>query len=195
MEKIRTAASAPSVAWAFKKFLLILSLSFILTLNPTDIGGRVSIPKSTLSIQESKPLNKNTSSVESEEVTTEILRIQKFLEKNHSPLAKNAVDFYKASKKFNFDPYLLPAISGIESSFGQALIPHSYNPFGWNNGNFYFKNFSVAIYTVGEALREKYVPQGEISAAKIGRRYAASWPTWIPRVEILSSQIENTSLD
>lgn len=192
MQKIRTAASA---SWAFKKFLLILVLISLFTLNPTDSEGAVVVPKSTLSIQEPRTLGYIKSSVESEEATPEILKIQKFLEKNRSPLAKNAVDFYETSKKFNFDPYLLPAIAGVESSYGQALIPHSHNPFGWNNGNFYFKNFNEAIDTVGKALREKYVPQGDVSAANIGRRYAASWPTWIPKVEIVSSQIENTAID
>lgn len=195
MEKIRTAASAPSFIWAFKKFLLILVLISIFTLDPTGVEGSSVVPQPQLYIQEPKISNVLQSSVESEEATDEILRIQKFLEKTRSPLAKNAVDFYKASKKFNFDPYLLPAIAGVESSFGQALIPESYNPFGWNNGKYYFKNFNDSIFTVAQSLREKYVPEGEINAQKIGRTYATSWPTWIPKVENLVNQVRNTSLD
>lgn len=136
--------------------------------------------------------NLTTTSITSEEVPEEVLGLQSYLESKRSPLAKNSVDFYLAAAEFDIDPYLLPAISGIESSFGQALIPGSYNPFGWNGGKSHFSNFREAIYTVASTLRKKYVPSGAISAEKIGRTYASSWPTWIPKVQNLKKAIESS---
>lgn len=142
-------------------------------------------------IREPKVSTLTQTSIESEEASEEVIKLQEYLESRNSPMASNSVDFYKAAKSYDIDPYLLPAISGVESSFGNQLIPGSYNPFGWANGQYYFQNFSDAIYTVARALREKYVPTGEISASRIGPTYASSWPTWIPKVDKLLSSIKS----
>ncbi len=137
-----------------------------------------------------------TTSIESVTAPEELLRIQKFLDSRNSPMSRHSVDFFEAAQQYNIDPYLLPAISGVESSFGAHHLSGSYNSFGWANGNHYFSNYKDAIYTVAKTLREKYVKNdSEITPSKIGRIYATSWPTWIPKVERMKSMIQNTRID
>src|SRR3989338_7185505 len=57
--------------------------------------------------------------------------IKKVLEKYHSPLAKNVDAFVKTCMKYRLDCYLLPSITGVESTFGRFIYPNSSNPFGW----------------------------------------------------------------
>lgn len=182
MGKIRTAG-------------LILILFGLFFTNPSWVKPIAKRSPLNVRIEQERGFNLISSSIESEQATPEVIKIQKFLEYRSSPLAKNSVDFYLASKEYNFEPYLLPAIAGVESSFGQAMMANSYNPFGWNNGRYFFKNFKEAIFTVAKSLREKYVPNGEINPQKIGKTYATSWPTWIPKVEGLVSQVKNTPVD
>lgn len=136
-----------------------------------------------------------TTRLEYEEVPDDALIIQSFLNKINSPMKNNFMDYYNAAKENDIDPYLLPAISGVESSFGVQLIPGSYNPFGWNGGRYYFPSFKDAIYTVARSLRTRYAPEGEITPERIGRMYAQSWATWIPHVNSVSNTIKNTQID
>lgn len=108
--------------------------------------------------------------------------IKKYLELRGSPLAASTSDFIASCQKYSLDCYLLPAISGLESSYGTALLAGSYNPFGWGGGYLYFKDWKDAIDTVGRGLRENYIGQGSIASLEaIGAKYAAS-PTWASRV-------------
>ena len=94
-----------------------------------------------------------TSSV-SEEVDFErddkIKRINAYFEKRNMPLAGYGEDFLLAAEKCDMDWRLLPAIGVRESSGGKNEFNN--NPFGWGSAKIKFKNFSDAIYNVGEHL-------------------------------------------
>ncbi len=92
-----------------------------------------------------------------------------FLEKYKSPMALPNVarKFVESADKYGFGDkwYLLPAISGIESSFGR-LIPYSgnilsYNAWGWSGGSkygrwSYFASWEDAVEQVSRGIAEVY---------------------------------------
>src|SRR6185436_17585531 len=57
--------------------------------------------------------------------------LKEYLASKNSPLDKNAKDFIEAADKYHLDWKLVPAISGVESSFGKAIPNDSYNGWGW----------------------------------------------------------------
>src|SRR5579862_9895471 len=59
----------------------------------------------------------------------EILRA--YLTQNNSPLADHADTFIKQADANNLDWRMVVAISGVESGFGQAIPPYSYNAWGF----------------------------------------------------------------
>ena len=55
--------------------------------------------------------------------------LRKFLEKNSSPLTPYSPDFIKLADYYGLDWRLVPAISGVESTFGKHIPGNSYNAY------------------------------------------------------------------
>lgn len=108
-------------------------------------------------------------------------RLRNFLSANRSPLTAYSKELIKIADKYGLDWRLLPAIAGVESNFGLYIPFGSYNPYGWNNGNFYFKNWTESTEYVASQIREKWGHFGTITPHKIGPFYAAS-PNWSYKV-------------
>lgn len=104
------------------------------------------------------------------------------LKKYNSPLVGQIDSFMNTCLEFELDCFLLPSIAGLESTFGQFLLPESYNPFGWGGGYITFDDWSEGIYTVGKGLRKSYINKGAETLEDIGRIYSES-TTWSPRVQ------------
>jgi hypothetical protein len=117
------------------------------------------------------------------------MAIKNFLLKYNAPLATETDAFIKACTQYDLDCYLLPAISGVESSFGRYLKPGTYNPFGWGQGNIPFPSFSEAILAVGKGLRENYIDKGATSVDQIGRIYCEG-NTWAGKVIYFMNQFQ-----
>lgn len=115
--------------------------------------------------------------------------IQSLLVRNNSPLANSADSFVNQCRDERLNCYLLPAIAGLESGFGQYILPASYNPFGWGGGYTRFTSWSEAIHTVGQGLKDRYIGSGAYTVDQIGRMYAVS-PTWSVRVRRFIAQFE-----
>jgi len=81
--------------------------------------------------------------------------LAEFLNGYDSPLAGEAETFVKVADEYGLDWRFLPAISGVESLFGNRVAPNTYNPFGWGGGYIEFKSWSEAIETVGKTLGER----------------------------------------
>jgi hypothetical protein len=116
--------------------------------------------------------------------------IEKILAKYHSPMIGEADTFIRACKKYNLDCYLLPAIAGLESGFGNMIYPGTYNAFGWGGGMTYFSSWEEGIMTVAKGLRENYYNRGAVTVADIGYMYAAGSTTWATKAYFYMNQIQ-----
>jgi len=111
------------------------------------------------------------------------------LKRYDAPLLSEVDSFLEACEKYNLDCYLLPAISGVESTFGRFLIPGTYNSFGWGRGVIAFTSFNQTIMTVGKGLRENYIDKGADTVDKIGRIYCEG-DTWSGKVKFFMNKFE-----
>lgn len=147
------------------------------------IAGQSATTAADISTQDAQ--NKNA------EYLAKTTAIRKMLKQYNSPLVDDIDAFITTCKKYSLDCYLLPAIAGLESSFGTKIYPNSYNPFGWGGGYMMFKNWSEAIDTVGKGLRENYIDKGATTIPQIGRIYAPPSTTWASRVEFFVKKFYN----
>lgn len=117
--------------------------------------------------------------------------LAEYLASHNSPLQYHAQDFIDASVAFNLDWKMVPAIAGVESTFGKK-IPGGYNAWGWGvygTQAIYFKSWRDGIFTVAEGLRENYLNKGLTNPYSINRIYAAS-PAWGSKVTYFMQDLE-----
>ena len=115
--------------------------------------------------------------------------IKNILEKYRSPLTSEVDTFINVCYQYQIDCYLIPAIAGVESTFGHYFIPSSFNPFGWGGGKIFFKNFQEAIEKVAYGLKSNYIDRGLITIEAIGKVYAES-PFWTQKVLFFIDQFK-----
>lgn len=107
--------------------------------------------------------------------------IQNVLESFSSPLAAESEAFLSACIESDIDCYLLPSISGVESTYGKYVKEGTYNPFGWGNGKITFETWSDSFHAVGKGLRVGYLDKGAVTVADVGAIYAAN-PEWPAKI-------------
>lgn len=121
--------------------------------------------------------------------------LQKYLEKQDSPLAPYANVFVSQADLYNIDWRFVAAISGVESTFGKA-VPCT-NAWGWGiygTQTYCFNSYDEAIRTISKDIRQKYINQwGAEDVYSIGSRYAAS-PTWASRVVYFMNDMESFAI-
>lgn len=116
--------------------------------------------------------------------------LHNYLAQYNSPLADHASDFVEAADTYNVDWKLVPAISGVESTFGKQ-IPGGYNGWGWGvygDQAIYFKSWRDGIFTVTEGISQNYTSKGVTDPYAINRTYAAS-PAWGAHVSYFLADI------
>ena len=116
--------------------------------------------------------------------------LKKYLESKNSPLAIYSKDFVLYADKYELDYRLVPAITGVESSFGKRIPMNSYNAYGWANGKYKFENWEESIEIVSKTLKEKYIDKGATSIEAIGRIYAPPSPTWSGKIHYFMNQMD-----
>lgn len=136
---------------------------------------------------------KSTASASGYDYRVENLR--NFLEKYNSPLSGYAADFVAYADMNGIDYRMVPAISGVESTFGKQIPYNSYNAYGWANGEYTFKSWPDSIATVSSTLKTKYIDAGASTIAKIARRYAPPSTTWAGKVTYFIGKIDRLPLD
>lgn len=124
------------------------------------------------------------------EVDKRIDKLEKFLESYNSPLANYAEKFVEAADKYGLDWKLVPAITGVESTFGKQIPAGSYNAYGWANGAFYFQSWEQSIDLVSKTLKEKYLDRGLDTPYKMGPVYAPPSKTWARKVVYFMNKLE-----
>lgn len=115
--------------------------------------------------------------------------LEKVFEKYHSPLVPFAGSYIEIADKYGIDWRLLPAIAGLESSFGNAQLKGSFNSYGWGGGRIYFASVEDGIDTVLGGLKNRYMSRGATTVETIAPIYSES-PTWAPRVRRFMNEIE-----
>ena len=167
------------------KILVLIIFMGLFCVAVSDVSADYSVAEESASLQVKSQDNSFDYRVKS---------LEDFFEKYNSPLAQYSDEFVAYADIYNLDWRLLPAISGVESTFGKRIPRGSYNAYGWANGAYRFTSWENSIEVVSRALREKYLDRGATNMAKIARRYAAS-PTWLWRVKYFMEKIEPMPLE
>lgn len=119
-----------------------------------------------------------------------VTNLEKFLSSYNSPLTDYAKDFVYFADENGLDYRLVPAITGVESTFGKHIPQNSYNAYGWANGNYSFESWEDSISTVSSTLKDKYIDGGATTINKIARIYAPPSTTWAGKVKYFMAKID-----
>jgi len=109
-------------------------------------------------------------------------QLEDFLNSYDSPMATYSGYLVKMADKYNIDWRLVPAITGVESTFGKNIPYNSYNAYGWNNGNTSFGSWEESIEVVSRSLGEKYYGRGLNTPYKIAPVYCPPSKVWAGKV-------------
>lgn len=135
------------------------------------------------------------SDTESTDFDYRVENLRKFLEKYNSPLAEYAEAFVIYADENNLDYRLVPAITGVESTFGKRIPVDSYNAYGWANGEYSFTSWEDSISHVSEVLKKKYINRGADTISEIARIYAPPSSTWGGKVSFFVKKIDTLPLN
>lgn len=171
-----------------KKFIILIAIIIALSFPKNSYAATIS----------AAPSAQLTSTIQSSGSTPNLLDVRVKALKNvfarhNSPLTSEATDYVKYADMYGVDWKLLPAISGLESSFGIYLMPGSYNAYGWGGGHIYFESWEDGIKTINKALKERYGAGINADPYAIGPTYAES-PTWAIRVNKFMNEINEEYL-
>ena len=129
-----------------------------------------------------------------DETLKEDLRVKQLelaLKYYKSPLADYSDHFVQMADKYQIDWRLLPAISGVESTFGKFYINGTYNAYGWGGGKIRFESWEDSIEKVSRALSEKYYGRGLDTPYKIAPVYCPPSKVWARNVTYFMAKIES----
>ena len=163
-----------------KKLTIFVFLFLLLQLFHTQVGADA-VVKSQVAETE----------IVSKKLDRQAQVLQAYLAKFDSPLQYSAQDFVDAANMYKLDWKMLPAIAGVESTFGKQ-IPGGFNAYGWGvygTQAIYFDSWKDGIFTVAQGLRENYLNKGLNDPYSINRIYAAS-PYWGGHVAYFMADLE-----
>lgn len=122
--------------------------------------------------------------------------LAKYLAKYNSPLQYHAQDFIDAARVYGLDWKLVPAIAGVESTFGK-FTPGGFNGWGWGvygTQTIYFTSWREGIFTVSKGLKENYINKGLTNPYAMNKIYAVS-PHWGWKVTYFMNDIDRFAIN
>lgn len=164
---------------------IILTVFFALFFIPKAVQA-----EKLLTMAGSSAILKNKSDLALNQQNQRVLQLKAFLQKYNSPLTIYAQTFVETADKYQIDWKLVPAITGVESTFGKHIPYNSYNAYGWANGKYSFNSWEESIEKVTKTLKEKYYNRGLDNPYKIGPVYAPPSKTWAGKVNRFMKEIE-----
>lgn len=159
-------------------FLIILLSTLVI---PSSVGQADIAPLSRQII---------TPELQTKEVDPRTKILSAYFAKYNSPLQYHAQDFIDAADTYGVNWKLVPAIAGVESTFGKNS--YGYNAWGWGiygDQRLNFSSWRKGIFTVTEGLKEDYINRGYTDPFAMNRRYAAS-KTWGSRVNYFMNDLD-----
>jgi len=160
-------------------FLIALTTFFVLSAGVNTAEASVAEPSAQLK-----------SNFVSDSYDHRVDKLKSFLERHNSPLSEYAETFIFYADLYQLDWRLVPAITGVESTFGKRIPFNSYNAYGWANGVYKFNSWEESIEIVSKTLREKYLDKGATNIYKIAKRYAPPSSTWANKVKYFMAKID-----
>lgn len=118
-----------------------------------------------------------------------VITLKNFFDKYSSPLTEYSTYFVYYADIYNLDWRLVPAITGVESTFAKRIPAGSYNAYGWARET-RFNSWEESIEVVNKDLREKYLDKGANTLSKIARRYCPPSTTWESGVRFFIKKID-----
>lgn len=128
------------------------------------------------------------------ELDPRALVLKDYFAKYDSPLENHSQDFIDAADEYEMDWKLVPAIAGVESTFGK-FTPGGFNGWGWGvygNQALYFNSWRHGIFTVSKGLKENYINKGLADPYSMNRVYATS-PAWGSKVSYFMNDLDQFS--
>ncbi|MBI2021746.1 glucosaminidase domain-containing protein [Candidatus Daviesbacteria bacterium] len=156
-------------------------------------------PENKVSLDKILAYSDQQISIEAKEPDKRALILKDYLDRYTSPLSNHAQDFIEAADEFGLDWKLVPAIAGVESTFGKNIpggyeqSSTSYNGWGWGvygDQAIYFNSWKDAIWTVSKGLKENYIDKGMKEPLAMNRVYAQS-QSWGWKVNKFMADIED----
>ena len=121
-----------------------------------------------------------------------VIKLRNFLQANNSPLSEYATFFIQEADRYGLDWRLLPAITGVESTYGLYIPYNSFNAYGWGGGKIFFNNWQESISVVSFSLANNYIARGRNTVEKIAFMYNPVTPTeWGKKVSRIMLLIDN----
>lgn len=159
-----------------KKLILLIVLLLTISTTPNKIFAntqQIAQPSAKLSAAEN-----NTKSSD-----LRVVALENIFAKYNSPLQGQAEHYVHYADKYDIDWKLLPAISGLESTFAQFMIPNSHNAYGWGGGYIDFNSWEHGIDVISKSLKTNYYDRGADTIPKIGPIYAEAthWSATVTR--------------
>ncbi len=166
------------------KIISALVAAFLLNFNLSNTLGNESV------------VSPVTEQVQARQLDNRAKILQAYLAKYNSPLQYHAQDFIDAADTNNMDWRWVPAISGVESTFGKAIPTNSYNAWGWGASTpdkaIYFDSWNEAIFIISNGLKENYFDKGLTNPYTVNKVYAAS-PSWGSKVDYFMKDLDQFS--
>lgn len=119
-------------------------------------------------------------------------KLAEVLSHYNSPLLPFIDEIISASDLYGIDWKLVPAIAGVESGFCNQIPRHSYNCWGFDNGNHTFIDYINAIYDISRVLRLQYIDNGLIKPEQMVSVYAPSSSTWASKVYYFMQMLDTS---
>ena len=170
-----------------KLFSIIITFTVLLSLSNSDVIAADSYMSPSAQV-------KSTDIPEYYRSDYRVNKLRVFFNKYNSPLRDYSYEFVYWSDVYQIDWRLVPAISGVESTFGKRIPPNSYNAYGWSNGDYRFNSWEDSIEHVTKTLRIKYKDKGAVTLNDIARRYCPPSSSWLYKVEYFMEKIDPTSI-
>lgn len=123
------------------------------------------------------------------EIDIRAKQLEEFFGFYGSPLALYSEFIVSMADKYGVDFRLVPAISGVESTFGKNIPFGSYNAYGWNGGKTRFNSWEEGIEEVTKTLNEKYIKRGLDTPGKIAPVYCPPSKVWGRNVNFFMEKI------